>query len=161
MEKTGRQELLKEYYACQNRIGQFDQQIVAVKSLGTTAAGALLATGFSMPENNGSIFLVAGSASLIFWYIEALWKSFQTILIQHSADLETMLHNGEVSKGPSINAAFENGFKFHKRMKRFFAVVFYANVILPYLPIAIFSFYFYFRDKFDLNAAVLIYEKFK
>jgi hypothetical protein len=82
-----REEALREYYCCQDRIAQFDHQLIAIKSLGVTAAGALLATGISQGKDGIFIYLLTFFASFVFWYIEAQRKSFQMIVMTHAQHL--------------------------------------------------------------------------
>jgi hypothetical protein len=135
METWQRTELLQEYYACQSRVGQYDQQVVAVKSLGTTAIGALLTIAFTNPAESDAVCILAGCCALVFWYIEALWKHFQGILITHTRTLENNIADIPPDyKGPTIGRAFRDGFRERKKVLRFWRVFLYDHVYLPYLP---------------------------
>lgn len=135
MESWQRTELLQEYYACQTRIGQYDQQVIAVKSLGTTAIGALLTIAFTNPAESDAVCVLAGVSALVFWFIEALWKHFQGILIGHSRTIESNIADLPSDyKGPTIARAFRDGFRERKKVLRFWRVFLHNHVYLPYLP---------------------------
>lgn len=96
--------------------------------------------------------LIAGTIfAIVFWYIEAQWKSFQLISIQHADVIERFLNGAEDQldsySGPTIGAAYKNAFKFKHKVPRFLEAAWLANVWLPYLPLGILSLALYFAYK--------------
>jgi Na+-transporting NADH:ubiquinone oxidoreductase subunit NqrB len=132
---AAREELLREYYWAQKRIGEFDNQQLTIKSWSATASAAVFATYFA--NGDVRILLVACTAALIFWYIEAQWKSFQMISMRHSRFLEGKLRRREAYDGPTYSDAYANAFGRWTKTKRFLKAASIANVWLPHLPIAL------------------------
>ena len=133
---SNREEILREYYWMQQRVAHFDERQISIKSWGTTASGALIGFGFS--ESLPVLFLLAAISSIVFWYIDAQWKSFQIVAIRHGSSLENLLHEEQAEyTGPSINAYYDDAFGWRKKTERFWYSFFQSNVCVPYLPLGL------------------------
>ena len=144
-----RKEALEEYYCVQQRIADFDNRIISVKSWGTTATGALIGLSFSQDQ---PLMLIAGAMfAIVFWFIEAQWKSFQLIALDHARHIERLVSSDEDSlkayRGPTIGAAYDTAFQAKHKFSRFKEAARQAYVWLPYLPLAIFSLALYLAYK--------------
>jgi len=141
-----RDELLREYYVIQDRVAHFDQHQVSIKAWGTTAIAALLGIAYS--EHGDRVFLlISAVAALVFWYIDAQWKSFQLIAIKHESNLEKLLgSDGPYPNGPSIASHYKASFKLLSKTTRFLESVTLANVWMPYLPLGLVAIGLYGHD---------------
>jgi hypothetical protein len=100
-----REEMLREYYWAQERVDRYVERRVTVKSWSVTSCGVAL--GFGLVENSSVLFCLAAFGSLVFWYLEGLWRTRQSILIDRCAILEDMIaKNSKSYVGPEINSAF-------------------------------------------------------
>ena len=67
--------LEKEYFHLQTLVESFDAKSLTIKAWSVSLAIAVLSSGaFSKTIN---VFLYAAMAALLFWLIEAYWKTFQ------------------------------------------------------------------------------------
>jgi len=75
MENATKITLLRdEYLLLQNFYENFDTRIVTIKGWSATVGMAAIGGGFYQTRY---LWLFGAAASVIFWLIEALWKSFQ------------------------------------------------------------------------------------
>jgi hypothetical protein len=75
METPAKISLLKdEYLMLQRFYEDFDARSLTIKGWSATIATAALGVGFYQSE---FLWLFAAGASLAFWFLEALWKTFQ------------------------------------------------------------------------------------
>jgi hypothetical protein len=93
-DNTLRDEVLKEYYSLQDRITNYDNQAIRIKSWSVTVSALAIGVGFK--EQSTAFFLLAAGSSLIFWHIEALWKYYQSVLIYRANELEDLLNDDVV-----------------------------------------------------------------
>jgi hypothetical protein len=115
-----RAEALREYFFIQERIDNFDGRTLLVKSWGVTTSGAGFA--YAITQQNRSVILLTAISALVFWYIEALWKSYQYILIDLSGKIETFLQGNDSSYvAPTMTQ--------HYSQKLFGSQSFYSNVL--------------------------------
>ena len=127
-----RQEALQEYYAVQGLIDGFDERCLKIKSWSGTSSGVAL--GFGLVEKSSILFCLAGFRSLIFWYLEGLWKARQRVVIERAHALEELLAKGPESySGPQISDQFSRRLSNYTHAKQFAAVLYYRNVRLPHL----------------------------
>lgn len=154
MDTQQRDEALREYYNRQDVISKYDQQLVTIKSLGTTASGAIVAAGLTTASESGLIYLAAFGACLVFWAVEAQMKSFQRVAIMHASELEdALVKNGDYA-GPTIQKSYlKSGMA--SRIVSIFRCAAYPIVFIPYLPMAIFSLLLLFEAKSGYLTALL------
>jgi hypothetical protein len=75
MEATEKIQLLKdEYLLLQRFYEDFDTRVLTIKGWSATIGIAAIGVGF---YQSTYVWLFAAGASLAFWFLEALWKSFQ------------------------------------------------------------------------------------
>ena len=76
MEQTQRLAALQaEYFHLQKTVEDFDGKALTIKAWSITFSMAVLVGAFT--SHAMAVLLVASAASLLFWILEALWKSFQ------------------------------------------------------------------------------------
>jgi hypothetical protein len=101
-----REEMLREYYCVQDFIDRYGERRLTVKSWSVTSCGVAL--GFGLMERSPVLFCLAAFGSLVFWYLEALWRTRQSVLIQRAFELEHLLAEGSNKyAGPEISGAFD------------------------------------------------------
>jgi hypothetical protein len=133
-----REEALKEYYFTQELVDRYDERSLQIKSWSITASG--VAIGFSFTADRPALFLLGSAGSLIFWYLEALWKSIQFVHIKRSHEIEKMLNGVDLAyEGPSISENFSNEFRSRGPRKNAFKIMRYRNVWIPHLLIVLFG----------------------
>jgi hypothetical protein len=67
--------LQAEYFHLQKVVEEFDGKALTIKAWSITFSMAVLVGAFT--SHATPVLLVAAAASLLFWVLEALWKSFQ------------------------------------------------------------------------------------
>jgi hypothetical protein len=67
--------LQAEYFHLQKTVEDFDGKALTIKAWSITFSMAVLVGAFT--SHAAVVLLIASSASLLFWALEALWKSFQ------------------------------------------------------------------------------------
>jgi uncharacterized membrane protein len=67
--------LQAEYYHLQKTIEDFDGRVLTIKAWSVTFGLASLVGAFA--SKGQLVFLIASAGALMFWLLEALWKSFQ------------------------------------------------------------------------------------
>jgi hypothetical protein len=131
-----REEALREYYHTQDLIDRFDERSLKIKSWSVTSCGVALA--FGVTEHQPFLFCLAAIGSLVFWYLEVLWKVMQGMMIERSNDLETQLSQPSLTyDGPKIGHTFISGFRGDGYWRRFRKTTHYPNVRVPHILIFI------------------------
>lgn len=67
--------LKDEYFYVQKVIEDFDSRAIAIKAWSVSFSFAAIGGAFA--SHAGAVLLVASVSALLFWLLEALWKSFQ------------------------------------------------------------------------------------
>ncbi len=134
-----RKDALQEYYFIEDLIDRFDQRSLTIKSWSITLTAAVIAAAVVQKSPNLSI--VAAFASLVFWYLEAIWKYFQEATVIRLHKLEKIIENDiEAYNGPKISSAFTEHFSKSWYRRNFPSTLWYINVILPHVLISVISF---------------------
>jgi hypothetical protein len=77
--------LKDEYLLLQKVYGDYDARVITIKGWSATIGMAAIGGGFYQSRY---LWLFAAGAALIFWILEALWKSFQYLYAQRIELLE-------------------------------------------------------------------------
>ena len=78
--------LQAEYLHLQRVIEDFDARALTIKAWSITFSLAAIGGGFA--SGAAEMFLVSGFSALLFWYIEAMWKTFQYAYHERSSRIE-------------------------------------------------------------------------
>jgi hypothetical protein len=133
-----RDEALKEYYFTQELVDRYDERSLQIKSWSITASG--VAIGFGFTADRPALFLLGSIGSLVFWYLEALWKSIQAVHIAKSQELEAILNKPELNyTGPGISGFFAEKFRTRVPRRNAAKIMRYRNVWIPHLFIILFG----------------------
>ncbi len=100
MEESFVTRLLKEeYFHIQSVIENFDGRMLTIKNW--SVSFSLVAIGGAFATKAGAAFLIASLSALIFWFSEALWKTFEYAYYDRSGKLEEFLPESGISKPPA------------------------------------------------------------
>ena len=94
--------LLKEYDLLHTQIREYDARIFQIKGWSIAVFSASIA--LSVTHSQAILLLVSTFASFMFWGLDALYKSFQHLLIHRSLEIEAVF-NG-LSKNTSYMKLF-------------------------------------------------------
>jgi len=83
--------LLKEVDHLQSAIREYDKILFTIKGWSITVFAAFVA--FMAREGEPVYLAVAGLAVILFWMVDAIYKSFQERFLSRYEDLETFLRN--------------------------------------------------------------------
>ncbi|WP_420388006.1 hypothetical protein [Roseivirga sp.] len=120
----------KEYFHLQSVIESFDSKSLTIKAWSVSIAGAI--AGSSAFTDNRMIILFASLVSLMFWLIEASWKTFQYAHYKRLWEIEAFMREkgGSIDNlqiGASWSSSYHSG-----GLKRLFRVMFWHHVMLPH-----------------------------
>jgi hypothetical protein len=87
-----RQALKEEYFYLQKRVGDYDQHLMTTKAWSITFSMVGIGTAFA--QKAPALLLLAGLASILFWIIEAFWKSFQRAFYPRIMEIEAAFSSG-------------------------------------------------------------------
>lgn len=121
---------LEEFKIVQKRIEHFDQLALTIKSWSITLSA--VAIGFGFVENKQTLFILASLSALIFWYLEASYKVYQTALLNRTIELEPKILDLNDYKGPMISEHFKKVLGFGITFKRIRLMLFYENIHHPH-----------------------------
>jgi hypothetical protein len=92
MDEATKIDLIKdEYLLLQNFYEDFDKRLLTIKGWSGTIALGLVGTAFSTTEY---LWLLAAGISLIFWFLDALWKSYQYLHAYRISVIEQAMREG-------------------------------------------------------------------
>lgn len=136
--------LEKEYFHIQSVIEDYDAKSLTIKAWSVSLVGVI--AGASAFTENKMVILFAALVSLMFWFIDGAWKTFQFANYRRSREIEKYM-NGDIDHidnlqiGTSWSASYRAG-----GLKRLFKIMFWLHVILPHgaMFILLTSVYFVF-----------------
>jgi hypothetical protein len=127
--------LRQEYFHLQKTVEDFDQKALTIKAWSVTLSMAGIGTA-AIQKVPVILFLAAGSA-LLFWIVEALWKSFQLAYLHRIRAIEAYMR-GESPEDftvPDITRAWSVGWR--KYSVR--TILWWPHVCLPHIVIVVFG----------------------
>lgn len=86
-ENNLRTELQAEYFYLQGVIEDFDSRAITIKTWSISFSLAGIGGGFA--SQTKVVFLVASVSALMFWILEAVWKSFQVGYYERASAIES------------------------------------------------------------------------
>ncbi|MEO4014154.1 hypothetical protein [Pseudomonas rossensis] len=144
----------QEYFHLQSAIDAFDSRALTIKAWSVTFGFATLVGSaiFKEPAVSFVVFI----SGLLFWCIEASWKTFQDAYYQRVKVLEAYFEKPTGAVVPlQIHRAWNTAYKAN-RASTFAKVLLYPHVMLPHVAVALFGlvFYIYFPVNNELPASV-------
>jgi len=136
--------LLNEWRLVQAQISQFDTVALSIRGWAVTVFGGILAVSASIKQ--AGLVPFAALPIMLFWLIDALFKSFQSRVIGRSEEIESYLRSDEFRKDAAQQTSFgfvsprlADAFKLPiaVRLQDLVRALFYANVMLTYAALLI------------------------
>lgn len=122
--------LEKEYFHLQSDIESFDEKSLTIKAWSVSLAGAI--AGSSAFTENKMVILFAALVSLMFWFIDGAWKTFQNANYQRVREIEEFMR-GEISEIENLQIAKSWNMSYHGGgIKRLLTIMFWSHVMLPH-----------------------------
>jgi hypothetical protein len=122
--------LEKEYFHLQSVIESFDAKSLTIKAWSVSIVGAVASSGAFFGK--WQLLLFASVVSLMFWLIDAAWKTFQYANYRRIGQIEEYMR-GKRSKVDNLQIArswhtsYKNG-----GIKRFRRIMLWGHVFLPH-----------------------------
>ncbi len=134
-EKERRSALQAEYMQLQKVIEDFDGRALTIKAW--SISFSLVAIGTAFATKADAIFAVSCVSALLFWYLEASWKTFQYAFYDRAGDIEAFFRGEK-----TIEAPFQIGSSWYRRWraggrKRLLRILFWPHVALPHAAVAV------------------------
>lgn len=122
--------LEKEYFHLQGVIERFDTKSLTIKAWSVSLAGAI--AGASAFTDNKEVLLFASLVSLMFWFVDGYWKTFQYANYERTYEIEKFLR-GDLKTLTSLQIS-DSWHKSFKRggTKRLIKLLTMPHVILPH-----------------------------
>lgn len=130
MKEIDKDSLEKEYFHLQTVVEEFDSKSLTIKAWSVTLASAI--AGSSAFTNENIILLFAALVSLMFWFIDGSWKTFQYANYKRIKDIEAFMR-GEIKSLNNLQIGTSWGISYHKGgNRRLFKMLFWPHVVLPH-----------------------------
>lgn len=130
-----RSELQAEYLHLQKVIEDFDSRAISIKAWSITFS--LAAIGGAFVSDAYLVFFIAALSALMFWILEAVWKSFQTGYYERSEAIERYFNgNG------TLTAPFQIGTAWFRHWnaggnRQWLKIMLWPHVALPHAVVAV------------------------
>jgi uncharacterized membrane protein len=123
--------LREEYFHLQKSVDDYDQRTLTMKGWSVTAS--LAAVGAAFTQKAPSLLLMASTSALLFWVIEAIWKSFQQAYYPRIRAIEDFMHGAGSEKfsSPGISHSWSASW----RRNSFVRIMWWGHVCLPHVAI--------------------------
>jgi uncharacterized membrane protein len=132
-EQSTRSALQAEYLHIQGVIEGFDGRILSIKTWSITFS--LVALGGAFASHSAVALLIASISSVLFWYLEAIWKTFQVAYYERAELIEAHFR-GEVPTIPfQIGGSWYASWKAGGQTK-LLRVLLWPHVAMPHAAIA-------------------------
>lgn len=132
-EEQLRAALQVEYLQLQKIIEDFDSRALTIKAWSVTFSLSAIAGAFA--SHAAPVLMVSAISAILFWYIEASWKSFQYAFYDRAGAIEKYFRGEKNAIAP-----FQIGSSWNKRWttggySRLWKIVLWPHVALPHAAI--------------------------
>ena len=122
--------LEKEYFHIQSTIENFDAKSLTIKAWSVSIVGILASSGAFFGK--WQLLLFASLMSLMFWIIDAAWKSFQLTYYQRIDEIEEFMR-GERSSIDTLQIAHSWHASYRMGgIKKLIRIMFWGHILLPH-----------------------------
>jgi len=136
MESRDRDEhLSKEYLRLQQVIEDFDGKALTIKAWSVTLSAAGIVTAYA--QGKAAILIISAASALIFWLVEAMWKSSQQAYYRRIGEIEGYFREGADIAPYQIAASWSKSWNEHQRTWIAFRIMAWPHVFLPHIVVAI------------------------
>lgn len=127
--------LNEEYLQLQKTVEEFDGKALTIKAWSVTLSAAGLVASYV--EKQPLILLIAAASAVIFWLIEALWKTNQNAFYSRIYQIEEAFRN-PVDDFPAFQIATSWSQSWHagRKERKVFQVMVWPHVFLPHIVVA-------------------------
>lgn len=133
--KVNKELLEKEYFHLQSVIQNFDSKSLTIKAWSVSIAGGI--AGSSAIVEKSEILLFAALVSLMFWFIDGSWKSFQYANYRRIWDIEKYMR-GACDDIDVLQMANSWSSSYHsQQLKRMVKILFWPYVLLPHFAMSV------------------------
>lgn len=130
MKEIDKDSLEKEYFHLQTVVEEFDSKSLTIKAWSVTLASAIAGSSAFTKEN--IILLFAALVSLMFWFIDGYWKTFQYANYKRIKEIEAFMR-GEKNDLNNLQIGRSWGISYHEGgSRRLFKMLFWPHVVLPH-----------------------------
>ena len=130
MKEIDKNLLEKEYFHLQTTIEDFDSKSLTIKAWSVTIAGSV--AGSSAFTDNKIILLLAAVISLMFWFIDGSWKTFQYANYRRIGEIEKFMR-GEKKDLSNFQISTSWNLSYQKaKLKRLLKILFWPHIFLPH-----------------------------
>ena len=130
--------LQAEYLHLQNVIEAFDGRILTIKAWSITFS--LVAIGSAFASHAPAVLLVAGLSALLFWFLEASWKSFQVAYYERADAIEAYFRGDSPVLQPfQVGNSWYAAWKSRRSMK-LLRLLAWPHVAVPHAVVALIAF---------------------
>jgi hypothetical protein len=138
--------LRQEYFHLQNSVEDFDKRSLTIKSWSVTSS--LAAIGFALKEERPVLLLVGSASALLFWVIEAIWKSYQQAHYPRIRAIEDFMRGGSSTElsSPSIMRSWSKSWRWNS----FIPIMVWGGVCLPHIAVVIVGLLLWSHSKFTV-----------
>jgi hypothetical protein len=160
---TDKELLKEEYFSLQKAVEDFDGKALTIKTWSVTASGAALAAAYLQHEK--WVLLIAAGSSLVFWYIDALWKVNQRVYYPRIREIEAHFRGEARTKPLQVSAARIAENRRRRKARRTWRVALEPVAALPHAAVCIAGIMLFFafppdKQKPPSGAAVEIKARF-
>lgn len=141
MDDATRLDLLREEYLhLQSTIEAFDERALSIKAWSVTFSLTAIAGAFA--STSPAVLSLAGVSAVLFWILEALWKTFQDGYLGRARALERWFAATSRGEAPPAPAPLQIGRDFQDRVSaggvsRFLTLATRLHVALPHAFVAL------------------------
>lgn len=126
--------LQAEYLHLQKTVEDFDGKALTIKAWSVTFSLTVLVGAFVSHAN--TVFLIASVASILFWYLETMWKVFQLGYYERIQEIEAHFRGEELQEcADQIYASWMNKWNM-TTWSQIRAMAMWPHIALPHAVVA-------------------------
>lgn len=135
MARTAEDLVADEYLQLQKVVEDFDQRTLTIKAWSVTFSAAGL--GLAYAQKASVILIVAALSALVFWIVEALWKTNQQPYYARIAAIEAHFSGDPAATTTPfrIGASWNQAFRAAGGYGRAWRIMLWPHVLLPHAAI--------------------------
>lgn len=135
--------LAEEYLRLHQTVEEFDSKALTIKAWSVTLSAAGIVSAYI--EKAPMVLLIASGSALIFWLVEALWKTNQQAFYPRIREIEAYFREpGESGPPLQISGAWSAAWEQRGKTLYAFQVIWWPHVALPHIAVAIAAALLYF-----------------
>ncbi len=124
-----------EYLKLQDIVEDFDRRALTIKSWSITLSMAGIGAGIL--KDNATIILLSSLTAMLFWIIEALWKTHQQHLYSRIYEIERAIRDKKTIPPFQIASTWSSSFQTKNKHFHIWKVIWWPHIFLPHFAIII------------------------